>query len=322
MDKNIYGQGHGRIIPDELLAKTISLQVFEKALDENITPHIALANAEFEGDLVCGKKVNFIRRDTNRPSIWQDTQGNEEPEVDVIELCADEVQICGSKDINIKLSVHQLKQLQCEGLDGIYFDTVDKTIGDSLETMWDESHLATMIMQTDAQNTGNNALDGLANLGSPANPIVIPQGRDAAADALEQVFSNLQLVLQTQNAMNLDGDTALILPTIAANRAMPIFRDLNTCCGEDNVRVKGQLPKTVYGFDSIRSNRRVLSTVYNGRRIHYIVAGNKSASGFVTDIYNLKWWEGKRDWFLVGTEVHGSYVVQPEELAVAVVAFA
>lgn len=322
MDKEIYGQGHGRIVPDALLAEKISLEVFEKATDEYVTPNIALANAEFEGDLVCGKKVNFIRRNTNRPDLWQDTQGNEEPEVDTIELCADEVKICGSKDIHIKLSVHQLKQLQCEGLDGIYFDTVNKTMSDSLETMWDESHFATMLMMAAAQNTGNNALDGLVNLGSPANPIAIPRGRQAAADALEQVFSDLQLVLQTQNAMGMTGETALILPTIAANRALPIFKDLNTCCGEDNIRIKGQLPNTVYGFDSIQTNRRVLSTMFNGRRIHYIIAANKHASGFVSDLYNVKWWEGKRDWYLVGTEVHGSYVTQPDEIAVAAVSFA
>lgn len=321
-DKHIYGQGHARIIPDQLIAQKISHEVFDRKLDEALTPNIALADADFENDLVCGSKVTFIRRDTVDETLFQGTQSNEDPETDVIELCPEEVEICGSKDFQIKLSVHQLRQLMCEGLDNVYFDTVDRTISDTLDVVWDESHLAHMLMMAAGQNTGNNALDGLANLGSPDNPIIIPADRTAGAEAMEDVITRLQLVLTTNNAMMFDGTTALILPTLAANRAMPIFRDINQCCGENNIRVTGQLDKTVYGFDTYQTNRRVMSTVHNGRRIFYIIAADKYASGFVSDIYNFKWWEGKRDWFLVGTEVHGSYVVQPYNIAVAVVSFA
>lgn len=321
-DENIYGQGHSRIIPNQLIAQKISTEVFDKKLDEALTPYIALADADFEGDLLCGSKVAWVKRDTVDESLLQDVQGNEEPETDVIQLCHEEAEICGSKDFNIKLSAKQLRKLQCENLDGVYFDTIEQTLGDTLELVWDQSHLAHMLVMANRDNMGNAALEGLTNLGSPDNPIVIPANRTQGADVLEDVITRLQLVLSTRNAMMFNGDTALILPTIAANRAQPILRDLNVCCGKDNIRVTGQLDKTLYGFDTFQTNRRVLTTIHNGRRIFYIIAADKYASGFVSDIYNFKWWEGKRDWFLVGTEVHGSYVVYPEHIAVAVVTFA
>lgn len=319
-NKNVYGQGHSRIIPDPLLAEKISDEIFDRKLDEVLTPNIAQADADFEEGLVEGSKVKFIVRDTVDESLFQDTQGNEAPETDTITLGSEEVEICGKKDFRIKLSVHQLRKLMAEKLDNVYFDTVDRTISDTLDKMWDESHLAHMIMMANADNTGNHAL-GLADLGSPDNPIRIPSNREAGAEKLEEVYSNLQLILMSRNAMTFNGETALVLPTIAANRSQPIFRDLNQCCGNDNIRVQGQLSKTIYGFDSFQSNRRVLTTMHKGRRIYYIIAADKHASGFVSDIYNFKWHEGEFDWFLVGTEVHGSYVTQPEHVAVAVVTF-
>lgn len=320
MDKHIYGQGHGRIVPDNLIAEKVSNEIFEKKIDEAIAPTIAQANADFEGQLICGGKVNWIRRDTIKEDLFQDVQGNEEPETDVIQLCSDEAEICGQKKFKIKLSTDQLRRLQCEGLDGVYLDTVEKTIGDTLELMWNDSHFAHMIMMASMSNTGNAAM-GMANLGSPDNPIIIPSDKALAANMLESIYADLHLVLSANNAMENDGSTALILPTLAANRSMPIFRDLNTCCSKDNIRVNGQLPNTILGFDAFKTNRSVLTTIHNGKRIYYIIAADKHASGFVSEMYDFEWQKIMHDWYLIGTEVHGSYVVMPEHIAVACVAF-
>lgn len=320
MSKQILGQGHGKIVPDDLIATKVAHKVFEKRIDDVITPNIALANADFEGDLVAGNKVSWIRRNTINEDIFQTVQGNEEPETDVIDLCADEAEICGLKKFKIKVSVDQLRRLAAENLDGVYIDTIEQTISDSVETMWNDSHFAHMIMMACANNTGNNAM-GAVNLGSPDNPIVIPRDPVESAVTLENVFFNLHYVLSANNAMQTGGETALVLPTLVANRSMKLFTELNTCCSEDNVLVKGNLPKTILGFDPFQTNRQVLSTVHNGKRIYYIIAADKHASGFVSDMYNFKWWEGMQDWYLVGTEVHGSYVTQPDQIAIACVAF-
>lgn len=320
-DKHIYGQGHGRIVPNQLLAKQISNQVFDRNLDVSIAPNIALANAEFEDQLLCGSTVTFLQRDTINEDLFQDTQSNEDPETDVIELCSREIEICGSKDFQIKLSVHQLRQLECEDLDNVYFETIEKTIGDTTEFIWDQATLATTLTMADALNMGNNAMGMGINLGSPDNPIEVPRAREPGAEAMEEVITNLQLTLSLRNAMTFDGDTALVLPTMAANKAQPIFRDLNQCCGDDNIRVNGQLSNTIYGFDTFQTNRAVLSAQHGGRTIYYVIAMDKHAVGFVSDFYNFKWWEGKRDWFLVGTMVHGAYVVYPEHIAVACITF-
>ncbi len=177
-----------------------------------------------------------------------------------------------------------------------------------------------MIMMAASSNTGNAAM-GMADLGSPDNPLVIPKDKTLSAKMLESIYQDLHLVLSANNAMDSDGDTALVLPTLAANRSMPIFTDLNTCCGNDNIRVNGNLPTTMMGFDPFKTNRKVLSTVHNGKRIYYIIAADKYASGFVSDMYDFEWQKIMHDWFLIGTEVHGSYVVQPEHIAVACVAF-
>lgn len=322
MDKQIYGAGHGRIIPNQLLAKHISNDVFDKNLDVSLAPHIALASFDIEDQLLCGSTVTFLQRDTIDEDLFQDTQSNEDPETDVIELCSREIEICGSKDFQIKLSAHQLKKIQCENYDDVYFDTVERTISDTTEQIWDQATLATILTMADNLNMGNNAMGMGIDLGSPDNPIVIPPGRVTGADAMEDVITNLQLVLSLRNAMTFDGNTALVMPTMAAHRAQPIFKDLNQCCGDDNVRVTGQLSNTVYGFDTFQSNRQVLRVRYGGQWIYYIIALDKYATGFVSDFYNFKWWEGKRDWFLVGTMVHGAYVVYPEHIAVACVTFA
>lgn len=321
MDKQIYGQGHTDIVPDQLLAKRISNEVFSKNIAQVLTPNIALADADFENDLLCGSVVTFMRQDIIDESLFQEVQGNEEPETDVIVLASDEVKICNKRSFKIKLSVDQLRKLQCNGLEDTYYQTIDKTISTSLDTMWDESHLAHMVMMAAGENTGNNALDGLVDLGSPDNPIIIPKDRVAGAKALEQVISDLHFALTKQEVMKFNGETALILPSLAANRAMPIFNDINHCCGDNNIRVNGQLPQTVFGFDTYSTNRTVLSTMHKGRRIFYIIAADKYASGFVSNMYNFKWFEGLFDWFLVGTEVHGSYITMPEHIAVAVVTF-
>lgn len=320
---NIAGQGHGRIVPDDLFATKVSQTVFEKKIDQVIAPNIALANADFAENLVYGSKVTWIRRDTINEDIFQEVQGNEDPETDVISLCSDEAEICGIKKFKIKVSTDQIRKLQSEGLDGIYFDTVEKTISDTAELMWNDSHFATMIMMACADNTGNAAQDGAVNLGSPDNPIVIPKNDPkAAAIVLEQLYTDLNFVLTNNNAMRSSGDTALILPSLVANRSLSIFRDLNNCCSNDNVRINGNLPNTMLGFDPFQTNRKVLRQRYKGRDIFYIIAADKYASGFVSDMYNFKWWEGMQDWYLVGTEVHGSYVVQPEQITIACVTFA
>jgi len=321
MNNTIHGLGHDRIIPEALLANKISHTIFSNNLDTALAPNIALADAEFADNLVYGDTVVFMRRDTIDPSLLQSVQTNEDPEADTVSLCAEEVKICNKKQFRIKLSVDQYRHLMHEQLDSAYFETVEKTISDTLDLVWDESHLAHMIVQAYAGNTGNNAAGGLANLGSPDNPIVIPAGRAAGAEKMEETIAALQLILTTHNAMSFNGDTALILPAKAANAAQPILRDLNTCCGEDNIRIKGQLSNTLYGFDTFQTNRQVLSFIHNGKRLYYLIAADKHASGFVTDVYNFKWYEREQDWMLVGTEVHGSYVVQPKHIAIACITF-
>ena len=234
MNNTIHGLGHDRIIPEALLANKISHTIFSNNLDTALAPNIALADAEFADNLVYGDTVVFMRRDTIDPSLLQSVQTNEDPEADTVSLCAEEVKICNKKQFRIKLSVDQYRHLMHEQLDSAYFETVEKTISDTLDLVWDESHLAHMIVQAYAGNTGNNALGGLANLGSPDNPIVIPAGRAA---------------------------------------------------------------------------------------LYYLIAADKHASGFVTDVYNFKWYEREQDWMLVGTEVHGSYVVQPKHIAIACITF-
>lgn len=320
--ENIDGLGHRRLVPDQLYADKVSHQIFDRNYDEALTPNIANAEADFENNLVYGDTVTFITRDLEDTTLFQETQGNEEPETDTIELCSTTIKLCAHRKFKIKVPYHELRKLEHEGLATPYLETVERTLEQSLKLMWDESHLAHMLVQADPLNMGNNAGEAGVNVGSPDNPIVIPQGMAAGAEKLEEVITSLQLLLVQQNAMSFGGDTALILPALAASRAMPILRDLNQCCSENNIRITGQLGKTLYGFDAFQTNRRVLITVHNGKKIYYLIAADKNASGFVSDIYNFKWWEGKFDTYLVGEETHGSYVVQPQHIAVACVTFA
>lgn len=320
--ENIDGLGHQRLVPDQLYAEKISHQIFERNYSEALTPNIALADAEFADDLVHGSVVRFITRDLEDTTLFQETQSNEEPETDTIELCSKEIKLVAHRRFKIKVPYHELRRMEHEGLADIYLGTVEGTLDQSFKVMWDESHLAHMLVQADPMNMGNYAGKAGVNVGSPDNPIVIPQGMAAGADKLEEIITNLQLLLVEREAMNFSGDTALVLPALAASRAMPILRDLNQCCSENNIRITGQLGKTLYGFDTFQTNRRVLSTIYNGKKIYYIIVADKRASGFTSDIYNFKWWEDKFDTYLVGEEVHGSYVVQSGHIAVACVTFA
>lgn len=320
MNRKNNGQGFGQ--NDDFQATSISNSIFISLANESLVPNIALADAEFEGDLTKGDKVKFfVEFEEDNRELWQKVQENEATEPDVINLKTVEMELCNTRSIDIKLSVNQLRDLKNHGKDSIYFNVVNHRMKTSLEELWDESHLAHLLMMTSKDNTGNHAL-GQYDLGSPDNPIIIPADTDKQADTIFKLLNNMESVLAERNAAKLDGSNFLILPNRVYSSGRSLFIDHNICCDlEKSIIVTGRMPKTLLGFDAFRTNRRVLRTKHNGRDIYYVILGDKKANGFVSDIYNVKWHEEKRDWFLVGTEVHGSYVTNPNHFAVAVVAF-
>lgn len=318
----IHGAGANKIIPDDTIPDIISDNVMIHGYQCNVAPNIAKAAAEFEGELVCGNTIKWLVGKHSDESILQQVQGNEEPEATIINMCSETAEICGKNDIHIKVSVDQLRKLECADKRETYINYIEGLVQNTFEESWDNSHIAFLIQMAKKENTGNNALGLGINLGSPDNPIILSKtDRQMNADILEGVFSDLHLVLGEQQGECEEGDNALLMSSMVTSSALKVFSDLNTCCSEKNVRVTGNLPQTVLGFDPIKTTKKVMRVRYRGRILHYIVAAAKDASGFVSDTYNFKWWEGKRDWFLVGTEVHGSYVLKPEHVAVAVVAF-
>lgn len=322
MSDMINGIGHKGIVPNEMFPSEVSKEVIMHGFSCNLTPNIAMANAEFEGALTCGKNVRWLTTNVTNDSLLQSTQGNEEPETTHIQMCYEEAEICGKNDFEIKLSADQLRKLECEDLDNVYFDEVHGVINRTLDQSWDMSHLAYLIHMASSENTGNNALDGMFNFGSPDNPIIISKtDRSLQGDILMNLFNDMNTAMGEQAGECTEGDAALILPNVVAGSAMNMFTDLNTCCGDDNVRINGHLPKTIYGFDTYKTTKKVMSTIHKGKRIYYIILADKKAHGFVSDVYNFKWWEAKRDWYLVGSEVHGSYILKPEHVFIAVVAF-
>lgn len=315
------GTGHQPVIDyNKTLPIELSNQVFQKSVESALTPNIAKANAKWEGALTAGKTVKFFRQDDTDTSWLQDTHLNEAPETHHHILECESVEIRGLKKWKFKLPDDELYILQENDLSDPYFQTLGDRINRGLEKLYDESHLAQMIVSADAINTGNRA-HGQFDLGSPDNPIVIPRNFQQASDIVEQVVTNLQATLQLQDAMTTNGDTALIMPTLFANRAQSLFTDLNTCCGKDNIRITGNMSKTIYGFDTFQTNRQVMTIRHNGRQIYYVVASAKQASGFIANCYGFEWQKILHDYYLIGTTVYGSYVTQSHQIAIATITF-
>lgn len=314
------GTGHHPVIDYAKLPEKLSTRILQRNTESALIPSIAHASADWDDDLVAGSKVKFFRENEIITKWFQDVQINEDPETHHHSLECEEVEILGEKSWDIKLSKREQRALQVQGLEAPYFQTLESRMVKGLEMLYDESHLAHMITGASAINTGNRA-HGQFDLGSPDNPIVIPRSFQQAEPIVEQVITNLQLALQLQNAMTTNGETALIMPTLFANKAQSLFTDHNTCCGKDNIRVTGNMSKTIYGFDTFQTNRQVMSVLHNGRRIYYVIASDKKASGFVADCYGFEWYKGKFDQHLVGTTVFGSYVTQPDQIAIATITF-
>ena len=106
--ENIDGLGHRRLVPDQLYADKVSHQIFDRNYDEALTPNIANAEADFENNLVYGDTVTFITRDLEDTTLFQETQGNEEPETDTIELCSTTIKLCAHRKFKIKVPYHEL----------------------------------------------------------------------------------------------------------------------------------------------------------------------------------------------------------------------
>ncbi|MBS9779179.1 MAG: hypothetical protein KGV51_00995 [Moraxellaceae bacterium] len=322
MATTINGAGAGQLIPDDMIAQKIHKEIMTHGILCNLAPNIALADADFEGQLICGDKVKWFTGEHTNSGLLQSVQGNEEPETTQIKLCSESAEICGMKKFKIKVSNDQLRKLECEGLRDMYINHIENVIKNTVEQMWDDSHMSYLLMMANAENTGNNALGMGVNLGSPDNPIILSKtDRSRNADILEALFMDLHTVIGEQQGDCGDGDNALIMSNLVSSSALKVFSDLNTCCADNNVKITGNLPKTILGFDPFKSTRAVLRTNYKGRELHYLIVVDKKASGFVSDMYGFKWHEEAFDWYLVGTEVHGSYVLKPEHVAVAVVAF-
>lgn len=322
MASNILGIGASKNTLIDVMPEKIAKQVIVHGVQCNLSPNIAHADADFEGDLVCGNTVKWFTDKHTDSTLLQSVQGNEEPEVTSVDLCTETAEICGMHKFKIKLSTDDLRKLECDGTKDLYMDRMYSKIQNTTEDLQDNSHISYLLMMAKAENTGNNALGMGINLGSPDNPIKLSKtDRDANAVTLEGLFYDLYTVIGENQGECGDGDNALIMPSMVASSALKVFSDLNTCCGDDNVRITGNLPSTILGFDPFKTTKKVVTTTYKGRKIHYIIAVDKKASGFVSDMYNFKWHEEAFDWFLVGTEVHGSYVLKPEHIAVAVVTY-
>lgn len=321
MATQILGAGAGANVPDHMIPEKVSKKIMIHGVNCNMAHNIAMADAEFEGDLICGDKVKWFVGKHTDSSILQSVQGNEDPETTVVNLCSESAEVCGMNKFKIKLSTDQLRKLQCADLADMYINYLEDLIRSTVEDSWDNSHMAYLLQMAAAENTGNNAL-GLVNLGSPDNPIVLSKtDRSLNADILEALFMDLHTVIGEQQGECAEGDNALVMSSLVSSSALKVFSDLNTCCSENNVRITGNLPTTILGFDPFKTTKKVLTVNYKGRQLHYIIAVDKHASGFVSDMYNFRWHQEAFDWFLVGTEVHGSYVLKPEHVSVAVVTF-
>lgn len=287
-----------------------------------LTPALAKSNFFSDGELFCGSSVTY-GVETPVSMFGMDTDNNEEPEIiSGAGVESATLTICQSQRFQVKVT-NADKRMMCDNF-ATWEAHLRKRIDSGIVQLIDAYSIPKILASASPYNVGNNAgkKTGLINLGT--------QDQNAlnmnSADDFEEMVLSMREAAQEVGMFcgtgeevydGMGGSPVLVIPSRIERYALKLMRDLNTCCGEDNVRRTGVLGK-VYGFDVISTSH--LTPMNFGGAV-----GNLANAMLVDpqqvlhamEIITNKWWEDKFEEYLVGEFIYDTAVMNPDGVIVS-----
>lgn len=322
MARNIAASGYNSPINTVFAPDIISDKIMAAYNQCALTPQISKSNFFSENELFCGASVTYgIERIMDLFAM--ETDNNEEPEilsgspVDTATLT-----ICQSKKFQYKIS-HQDKRMMCQNFDA-WEENLRKNIDRGITRYIDAYSIPKILASAAPYNVGANAgkQTGLLNLGTQdenALTVKSPEEFEEMVLSLRQAAQEVGMFCPV-GEVAYDGESAtpvLVIPSLMERHALKLMKDLNTCCGDENVRRTGVLGN-VYGFKVISSNQ--LAPINFGNAVGNLVNAmlvdpNRILHAF--EIINNKWFEDKFEDYLIGEFIFDTEVLDQDAVIVA-----
>lgn len=287
-----------------------------------LTPQIAKSDFFSDNELFCGASVTY-GIETPLDMFGMETDNNEDPEilsgpgVDTATLT-----ICQSKKFEFKIS-NQDKRMMCDNF-AKWEDLTRSRIDKGITRFIDAYSIPKILASAAPYNVGSNAgkQTGLINLGTQDENALNVKSPEAFEDMVLSMRQAAQEVgmFCPSGEVAYDGESGnpvLVIPSLMERYALKLMRDLNTCCGDENVRRTGMLG-SVYGFNVISSSN--LPPVNFGGAVGNLVNAmlvDPTRILHAFEIINNKWWEGKFEDYLIGEFIFDTAVLHQDAVIVA-----
>lgn len=287
-----------------------------------LTPALAKSDFFTDQELFCGSSVTY-GVETPISMFGMDTDNNEDPEqISGAGVESATLTICQSRKFEVKIS-NADKRMMCDNF-ASWEQHLRKRIDRGIVQLIDAYSVPKILASASPYNVGNNAgkKTGLVKLGTQdENALSMRSPED-----FEEMVLNMRQAAQEVGMWCGMGEEAfegvganpvLVIPAHAERYALKLMRDLDTCCGDNNVRRTGLLGK-VYGMDVITTSH--LPPMNFGGAV-----GNLANAMLIDptqvlhamEIITNKWYEGKFEEFLVGEFIFDTHVMNPDGVIVS-----
>lgn len=289
----------------------------------SVTPQIAQSDFLSDDELFCGSTVIFgVEQDLD--IFGMETDNNEHPEtLSGPGIDSSSMVICQARKFEWKITNHD-KRMMCNNFSR-WEANVRRQISKNITKLIDAYSIPKIIASADPRNTGTEAgkLSRNVNLGD--------QGSNALAGNTKEGFENMILALQEvameagmmcgEGEIAGEGESArpvILIPTQLRKWALQNLKDLNTCCGENNAMVTGQITSDFYGFRIIATRWLAPADFGAAGMLAPVVLLDPNQVLHAFDVITNKWWEDKFEDYLVGEFVWDTHVFNPLGVAVAI----
>jgi len=288
-----------------------------------VTPVIARSDFLSEDELFCGSKVIFgVEQDLD--IFGMVTDNNEDPEtISGPGIDTDSMMICQSKKFEWKIS-NSDKRIMCSNF-AKWEANIRRQISKSIVKLIDAYSIPKIIASASPHHQGKNAgiLYHDVDLGKQ-DATALSGNTKAGFESM--IISMLEVAEQAgwncgEGEIGSDGESVakpvVLIPIQLKRYALENLKDLNQCCGENNVMVRGLIASDFYGTEIIVT-RYLVPLVFGNQALVPVVMVDTNRILHAFDVITNKWYEGKFEDYLVGEFVWDTEVINPLGVIVAI----
>lgn len=289
-----------------------------------VTPVIARSDFLSEEELFCGAKVIFgVEQDID--IFGMATDNNEDPEtISGPGIDTDSMMICQSKKFEWKIS-NADKRIMCSNF-GKWEANIRRQISKSIVKLIDAYSIPKIIASASVHHQGNNAgvLYHDVDLGAQDQTAL---AGNTKAGFESMIISMLEVAEQAgwncgEGEIGSDGESVekpvVMIPIQLKRYALENLKDLNQCCGENNVMIKGMIANDFYGTEIVVTRYLVPLQFGGAGSLVPVVMVDTKRILHAFDVITNKWYEGKFEDYLVGEFVWDTEVINPLGVIVAI----